>query len=874
MRKHLLARAFLVASLCYPLYTFAQEHPTSDKSTAGLPEAGKGVSPLPAEASAKADGTTYAVVVGISDYQDPAIADLKYADRDAEAFANFLRSSVGGRLDADHLKLMLNEEATSGQMAAALDWLIEVCQEGDKAIIYFSGHGDVEGKKITQPGFLLCWDSPPQTYMAGGTYSVYFLQLAVKTLSLQNKAKTIVITDACRSGKLAGNDIGGAQLTSQNLAEQFANEIKILSCQPDEYSIEGEQWGGGRGAFSYHLLDGLYGMADKNNDRAVSLLEMRTYLEENVSREVAPHSQIPLVRGNIKELLANVDPTILDQVRQQKAGQIAQFKSTESRGIEETVLSNVDSSTAQLYVRFKKALLAKQFLFPENDCAEYYYSLLIKEPKLDKLHSAMRRNYAAALQDDAQQVLNLMLKSDPSICLKMIEGYRITYRHYPQYLERAASLLGNAHYMYNTIMARKYFFEGYLTALGKPQNGGFDKVEFARKVLDKYFTALRYQPNMPQAWLKIADQYAFELDQIDSAEYYISKAIEASPNWVLPYTLMASANVEKHHLEEAKSWLDKAWQLDSNSVVVLVRIGEWYSIRNRFEEALTCLLKSLEMDPTVPCNYFQMGMLYERLGQYEASMRMYEKAINLDSTFFNERLFSVYYVNQEYEKALKVAELSLQRNPDNAGANNITAFTLRSFGRNEEAEALLKKASMLEPANYLYPCNLANFYIEDGRFEEAEQLLFKARSINPTGERCHVGLFMLYLVTGREAEAEKAFRQAMQTDSLLPILYLGRNYKAFVWKELPEHALINYFDLFFEKIIEWYPDNPTVNYEYAKILAQRGDKRVALEQLESALEKGFDQFELLQKDHNLDPIRSAPGWDDLIVKYFPDQYKD
>ncbi len=34
--------------------------------------------------------STYAVVVGISDYQDEDIPDLRFADKDAEAFATFL----------------------------------------------------------------------------------------------------------------------------------------------------------------------------------------------------------------------------------------------------------------------------------------------------------------------------------------------------------------------------------------------------------------------------------------------------------------------------------------------------------------------------------------------------------------------------------------------------------------------------------------------------------------------------------------------------------------------------------------------------------------------------------------------------------------
>ncbi|MBK8492538.1 MAG: hypothetical protein IPL49_17025 [Saprospirales bacterium] len=64
----------------------------------------------------------------------------------------------------------------------------------------------------------------------------------------QNKAQVIVIADACHAGKLAGTRLG-YRATAPNLSQQFANEVKVLSCQPNEFSLEGEQWGGGRGCF-------------------------------------------------------------------------------------------------------------------------------------------------------------------------------------------------------------------------------------------------------------------------------------------------------------------------------------------------------------------------------------------------------------------------------------------------------------------------------------------------------------------------------------------------------------------------------------------------------------------------------------------------
>lgn len=47
----------------------------------------------------------YAVVVGISDYQDPSIPDLRFADKDA--FAINLRSTRGSKLDIAQFQLGL-----------------------------------------------------------------------------------------------------------------------------------------------------------------------------------------------------------------------------------------------------------------------------------------------------------------------------------------------------------------------------------------------------------------------------------------------------------------------------------------------------------------------------------------------------------------------------------------------------------------------------------------------------------------------------------------------------------------------------------------------------------------------------------------------
>ena len=59
--------------LCLFALTLSAQEPVPDETS------GKGISPLNSSTSQPLNSSTYAVVVGISDYQDPGIPDLSYA---------------------------------------------------------------------------------------------------------------------------------------------------------------------------------------------------------------------------------------------------------------------------------------------------------------------------------------------------------------------------------------------------------------------------------------------------------------------------------------------------------------------------------------------------------------------------------------------------------------------------------------------------------------------------------------------------------------------------------------------------------------------------------------------------------------------------
>lgn len=644
---------------------------------------------------------TYAVIVGISDYQNPEIPDLSFAHKDAEAFATFLKSQAGYNLQDSNLRLLINEEATGAAVATAIDWLYESVEKDDQAIIYFSGHGDVEKKGINQLGFLLCWDSNPKIYMAGGTYSLYYLQNMISAISLQKNAQVIMIADACRSGHLAGSAVNGAQLTAANLAQQYENEIKILSCQPDEFSIEGLQWGGGRGAFSFHLIEGLIGKADANQDNLVKLLEIGRYLEDNVSAEVAPLSQIPMILGARGTTISQVDEQSYADLLSNDQESELQFDYLAAKSNLPHALELLDSAIYQTYAAFENALLRKKYFSPEALCAEYYFNQLMADQTVSHLHPEIIRRYVIALQDDAQQSINAIIEEDPNTLYNTQVAYQKQFGGFPKLLNRASQLLGEEHYSYNSIKAREYLFEGILLYM---KYGSFEKhtVEQGQEILNYYFKSLALEPEMALTHFFVSLCYSKIIKDPKQSITYATNASEYAGSWTMPYVQLAYYLCkDSRDFDAAKIYLDKATEMDSTNALVWKGWTAWHLYQRDFQQALNVGKKVVDLTPHDPFAWLNIAGIYINLKDYVKAKPALIKSIALDSSQYN----AYYY--------LGIVESSL--------------------GNIDTAEMHYLSALKINPENERIRIALVKFYIKSENYSKAElQYLELLKNIDPS----------------------------------------------------------------------------------------------------------------------------------------------
>jgi hypothetical protein len=142
----------------------------------------------------------FAVIIGISDYQDQAIPDLDYPDDDANAFYQELLADGG--FAAGNMRLLLNSQATKTAIQdAILNWLDSRENETDVVVIFFAGHG-TRGYPSGEPDG---YDEYLLPYNFNG-----YANTAIRDDELDGwldgleAGRVIVIADSCFSGGLIG----------------------------------------------------------------------------------------------------------------------------------------------------------------------------------------------------------------------------------------------------------------------------------------------------------------------------------------------------------------------------------------------------------------------------------------------------------------------------------------------------------------------------------------------------------------------------------------------------------------------------------------------------------------------------------------------
>lgn len=789
---------------------------------------------LPGGDTTKLSGKTYAIIIGISKYK--AVPSLQFAHKDALAFEDFLLSEAGGKVPRVNIETFLNENATRNNVADAISIMARKAKPGDRLYFFFAGHGDMEDLTQIENGLLLLYNSPNGNYFGMKDDVLEILDLKRYLSPLAEKGvEMIFIVDACHSGNLNGG-IQGVQKTASALAASWGKEYKILSCQPNQLSLESEEWGGGRGLFSLHLEEGMKGLADRNNDGRISFSELDRYIRDKVET-YSEDKQIPLIIGDLSKQFVTVNPAVLAALKIQKAKERPALAQVNPKGIEEKYIDSLDPAGKNLYASYKKNIKDKNLIWPPDTNALKDYREFAKKYNDNPLTPLMRRNLAAALNQRFDSIVSPLLRGQTSYSTRDMCYYAAME------LDSCMKLLGEHHYMYQNLKARKLYMEA-----------------------------------MSYTWTLNDNEYNFTWrTTVELSTKLLEESAELEPN--TSYTLMALGiqYTFLYEYQKANKVFEKFLELRPYDVYAKYSLGLMYSKMKQYVKAKKIFEELIEKHSGYSDFRIQLAEIFMNTGEDTAFMKLTDKLMNEPA----DKVIGTFLKGLYFSRQDKLDSALFYYNESKKYYNGYCSLCDNNIGHmyfvNNELDSARKYFEQILAKDSTYP--FANFnlgVIENIKDNPSAAIKYFYNTIvnSKASTEGFITKLHLYLGKAYDTSNRKSFYEFSKRIHVFNMAYMSYLSILYAYIRIPglidSTATVNYV---FDQLFTYKQHEAITWFHYACYKSMKKDKAGALESLEKSLQLGFGSFFQLTADRDLDFIRQTPEFNTLLAKYFPEEIK-
>jgi non-specific serine/threonine protein kinase len=276
------------------------------------------------------------------------------------------------------------------------------------------------------------------------------------------------------------------------------------------------------------------------------------------------------------------------------------------------------------------------------------------------------------------------------------------------------------------------------------------------------------------------------------------------------------------------------------------------------------------------CYLRARNFLYHRTKKsMHFAVQLFQKAIDLDPRYagayagLGETYASLYldvertelWLDKAIESGLK-ALMYDSTLPEAYAALGLAYFNKRMW---DESITASQKSIELDPQNFLGYWILGRIYHNADRDRESVDLFKKVVSLNPDFYSVYGDLQITYGRLGDKENYDKTLHTALEVYarylSQHPDDARGHMYFA---TDLAQIGKREEAKVQAAKALELSPDDPLMLYNATCFYAQMGEKRLALESLRGAFAVGYQNYEWLKRDTDLDSLRNEPEYVELL----------
>jgi len=297
---------------------------------------------------------------------------------------------------------------------------------------------------------------------------------------------------------------------------------------------------------------------------------------------------------------------------------------------------------------------------------------------------------------------------------------------------------------------------------------------------------------------------------LERAIELFSRSTTLDPKFALGFARLAEAQRLSYALKRDKGMLEKAGQnaaealrLNSDLAPVQVALGRVQAMRGNNDLAFASFERALRIDPNDAESSQAIARQYEKLGRLKDAEAAYRRAISL--------------------------------NPDSISIHDSYGNYLFRQSRHEEAAQQWQNVIRIAPDHAAALVNLGSALSETGKIAEAISMYQRAVELKPSS----MGLSNLgtaYSRANRYMDAVGVYRRAIEMDAKDSMVWGNLAY-VYSWMKDNKQALAT-FDHAIELAEAKRRQNPRdayVHSDLAQYYAKKGDSRLAIERLNTAL---------------------------------------
>jgi tetratricopeptide (TPR) repeat protein len=386
------------------------------------------------------------------------------------------------------------------------------------------------------------------------------------------------------------------------------------------------------------------------------------------------------------------------------------------------------------------------------------------------------------------------------------------------------------------------------------------KQERYDEALSNFLKAIQLNPNFVVARYNLGILYMKQGETNKAIEQY-RKAVQVDPNFIKAYNNLGVALLEEDKTDESIEYLQQALQKDPNMAAAHINLGLALSKQDKLTAAVVHFNKALQISSNLPKAQFQLGAALVRQGRIEQGVHHIKRALQIDPDFAeaHNNLGGQLVQEGKIDEALKHFNAALKTNPDIPEAHNNVGIIMIHKGKISKAAFHFQEAVRINPEFELAQDNLRRaLAIQQTNLDAETARIQSELKTSPDDPVLNYALGNLYLGRGELNSAIGQYRRAI---AIQPDFPQALNNLAMA------HTFAGQYDQaleVFQKLIALYPDDAANYYNTAVLYALQKKETEALTWLNKAVAKGYDNWDLIKTDKDLENIRNSEGYRELI----------